>query len=138
MKEEKTCHCSPKTNKKKRKKTKAWKKRKKDKNKERHGDAFYFTCFAATTMFVSRMKKASSLIQQANRIERFVQIINNKREKEKVKSDNSLLNLPFNNEFQNGDFNQTLSSLITALGGNLSNPRCATPDIDYQGRNIEI
>ena len=138
MKKEKTCNCSQKTKKRKGNKTKASLKRKKDKNKERHGDAFYFTCFAATTMFVSRMKKASSLIQQANRIERFVQIINNKREKVKIKSDYNLLNLPFNNEFQNGDFNQTLSSLISALGGNLSNPRCSTPGIDYQGRNIEI
>ena len=80
MKKEKTCRCSQKTKKKRGKKTTALKKRK-DKNKERHGDAFYFTCFAATTMFVSRMKKASSLIQQANRIDRFGNIINSKREK---------------------------------------------------------
>ena len=38
--------------------------------------------------------------------------------------------------FQKGDFNETLSALISALGGNKTNPLCSTPGIDYKGINI--
>ena len=67
------------------KKRKTWKKSKKKKgkktkatNKERHGPAYYFTCFNAIKEFVSRMKKASNLVKQAKRIESFRKITNNK------------------------------------------------------------
>ena len=66
-------------------KRKTWEKSKKKKGKktkatrkERHGPAYYFTCFNAIKEFVSRMKKASNLIRQAKRIESFRKITNNK------------------------------------------------------------
>ena len=35
---------------------------------------------------------------------------------------------------QAGDFNKTLADLISALGGNKSNPQCSEPGIDYKGQ----
>ena len=66
-------------------KRKTWEKSKRKKgkktkatSKERHGPAYYFTCFNAIKEFVSRMKKASNLVKQAKRIESFRKITNNK------------------------------------------------------------
>ena len=36
---------------------------------------------------------------------------------------------------QAGDFNQTLADVISALGGNKSNPQCSEPGIDFKGQN---
>ena len=67
-----------------RERTKGRKKSMKVSEKEKHGPAYYFSCFNATLLFVSKMKKASNLMRQANRIGQFQNIINNKLAKVKI------------------------------------------------------
>ena len=64
------------------KKVEKTRKKKKDKKrenrKERDDPTYYSTCFDASKMFVSKMKKASNLIRQAKRIGSFRNITKNK------------------------------------------------------------
>ena len=52
--------------------------KKRENRKERDDPTYYSTCFDASKMFVSKMKKASNLIRQAKRIGSFRQITKNK------------------------------------------------------------
>ena len=74
------CRCWRKTQVIKGKKSqgKALEKKKYKRNKERHGDAYYFNCFNAAKRYASKLKKASNLMRQAKRIIQFRQITNNK------------------------------------------------------------
>merc|ERR1712137_878239 len=79
---------------------------KKRRNKARQGRQLP-TCFEKMYKYTSKMKKANNIQKQFLRVNGSKGVINNKKDKK-------------------GSFNGTLSTLTTALGGNKTNPKCAS------------
>merc|ERR1711936_1400591 len=72
----------------------------------------YTECAMKMKEFASRIKKAGNLERQSKRITDFKKINDNKKGKK-------------------GNFNSTLLTLTTALGGNTSSPQCRTGGVNY-------
>merc|ERR1711936_1248911 len=75
----------------------------------------YEECAMKMKDFASRIKKAGNLDRQAIRINKFKDITSTKKGKK-------------------GDFNTTLATLTTALGGNKSAPACRQSGVNFTGQ----
>merc|ERR1711936_1289196 len=72
----------------------------------------YTECTMKMKEFASRIKKAGNLERQSKRITDFKKINDNKKAKK-------------------GNFNKTLTTLISSLGGNTSSPSCRTSGVNF-------